>query len=143
MVDAHPVTGVGTGNFSVSTIDYLLRPGATKRDIYIVDEPKTAHNIYLEVVAELGVPGIALFGLIVAISLLSAIDAARLFASRGQHETELLARGVLIALIGMLVAAFFSSELFSKQLWLLLAVAIALRSLAEHGRHEGHRSSAA
>jgi len=34
----------------------------------------------------------------------------------------------------MLVAAFFSSELFSKQLWILLALAIAMRSYIEDGR---------
>ena len=46
-------------------------------------------------------------GLIVAISLLSTTDADRLFATRAERETELLARGVRIGLIGMLVAAFF------------------------------------
>jgi hypothetical protein len=40
----------------------------------------------------------------------------------------------LLALIAMLVAAFFSSELFSKQLWILLALAVAMRSFAEEGR---------
>jgi putative inorganic carbon (HCO3(-)) transporter len=143
MVEAHPVTGVGTGNFSVSTIDYLLRPGATDRDVYIVDDPKVAHNIYLDVLAELGLPGLALFGLIVATSLQATSSAARLFAGRAQPATELLARGLLIALIGMLVAAFFSSEFFSKQLWLLLAVAVALRSLADPRRHDRHRSRTA
>ena len=128
MVEAQPLTGVGAGNFSVSTVDYLLRPGATQRSVYIVDQPKVAHNIYLEILAEFGVPGLTLFGLIVATSLLSAFAAARAFQSQGDHERELLARGLLLALIAVLVAAFFSSEVFSKQLWLLLALAIALRS---------------
>jgi len=130
MVAAQPLTGVGAGNFSVATIDYLLRPGATQRAVYIVDEPKVAHNIYLEVLAELGIPGLALFAVIVAGGLLSARDAARFAAGRGLRETELLARGLLLALIAMLASAFFSSELFNKQLWLLLGLAIALRSIA-------------
>jgi O-antigen ligase len=134
MVEAHPVTGVGSGNFSVSTIDYLLRPGATQRAIYIVDQPKVAHNIYLEVLAELGVLGLTLFGLIVAASVRSVLAAARASGRRADRESELLSRGLLLALLAMLVAAFFSSELFSKQLWILLALAIAMRSFAEDGR---------
>jgi len=131
MVEAHPLTGVGVGNFSVSTIDYLLRPGATKRAVYIVDEPKVAHNIYLEVLAELGLPGLVLFLVIVLISGHSAIVAARSFRWSGDREGELLARGLAVALAGLLAAAFFSSELFSKQLWLLLAIAVTLGSLAK------------
>jgi O-antigen ligase len=131
IVDAHPVTGVGPGNFSVSTVDYLLQPGVTTRAIYIVDEPKVAHNIYLEVLAELGLPGLILFGVIAATGLKSALAAARASGRRGDRETELLARGLFLALLAMLVAAFFSSELFSKQLWVLLALSIALRWVAE------------
>jgi len=134
MVEAHPVTGVGPGNFSVSTIDYLLRPGSTQRAIYIVDQPKVAHNIYLEVLAELGILGLTLFGLIVAASVRSALVAARAAGRRADRESELLSRGLLLALLAMLVAAFFSSELFSKQLWILLALAIAMQSFAGEGR---------
>jgi putative inorganic carbon (HCO3(-)) transporter len=134
MVEAHPVTGVGPGNFSVSTIDYLLRPGVTQRAIYIVDQPKVAHNIYLEVLAELGVVGLTLFGVIVVAGVRSALAAARASGRRGDRESELLSRGLLLALLAMLVAAFFSSELFSKQLWILLALAIAMQSFAGEGR---------
>jgi putative inorganic carbon (HCO3(-)) transporter len=131
IVDAHPLTGVGPGNFSVSTVDYLLQPGVTTRAVYIVDQPKVAHNIYLEVLAELGLPGLILFGVIAVTGLRSALAAARASGRRGDRETELLARGLFLALLAMLVAAFFSSELFSKQLWVLLALTIALRSIAE------------
>jgi O-antigen ligase len=133
MAEAHPLTGVGADNFSISTIDYLLRPGLTQRAIYIVDEPKVAHNIYLEVLAEFGAPGLALFAAIVAGALLSCAAAARAAVRRGQRETELLARGLWLGLISMLSAAFFSSELFNKPLWLLLALAVAVRSFAEAG----------
>jgi O-antigen ligase len=141
MVQAHPLTGVGAGNFSISTIDYLLRPGVTQRAIYIVDQPKVAHNIYLEVLAEFGAPGLLLFGAIVAGGLLAAAAALRASARRGEREIELLARGLLVALLAMLAAAFFSSELFNKQLWLLLALAIALWSIAGQPRGRAARSA--
>jgi O-antigen ligase len=99
-----------------------------------VDEPKVAHNIYLEVLAELGIVGLTLFGLIVVASVRSARAAAQVSGRRADRESELLSRGLLLALLAMLVAAFFSSELFSKQLWILLALAIAMRSFADGGR---------
>jgi O-antigen ligase len=143
IVQAHPIAGVGTGNFSVRTVDYLLRPGVTQRAIYIVDEPKVAHNIYLEVLAELGSVGFVLFAVIIGASLSSGFAAARLCAQRGRRETEALTRGLLIAIVGLLVAAFFSSELYSKQLWLLLALAVALWSLARAPGVDRHRARAA
>ena len=134
MVQAHPINGVGAGNFSISTVDYLLRPGATQRAIYIVDEPKVAHNIYLEVLAELGAVGFVLFGVIVVTGVLSARAAIRAARRRGDQETELLSRGLLLALIAMLLSAFFSSELFNKPLWILLALAVTMRSFATGAR---------
>jgi hypothetical protein len=43
---------------------------------------------------------------------------------------ELVARGLFLALISLFVADFFSSALYSKQLWLLLAIAPALVAVA-------------
>ncbi len=58
MVEAHPVRGVGSGNFQLTSGHYLLeRPGAIKYD-YFIDKPKVAHNTYLHVLAELGIIGL-------------------------------------------------------------------------------------
>jgi hypothetical protein len=43
---------------------------------------------------------------------------------------EVLARGLAVALGGILVADFFISEQFSKALWLLLALAPAMLVVA-------------
>jgi hypothetical protein len=43
---------------------------------------------------------------------------------------ELLSRGLLVALAGVLAADFFISEEFSKQLWFLLGLGPALLGVA-------------
>ena len=43
---------------------------------------------------------------------------------------ELFARGVIVALVGILAADFFISEQFGKQLWLLLGLGPALYGVA-------------
>jgi putative inorganic carbon (hco3(-)) transporter len=130
MVEDHPVRGVGAGNFPARSVDYLLRPGSTESDAYIVDTPKEPHNIYLAVLAELGIVGFALFAAILLISLAAAMGAAQQFARRGKPVPDLLSRTLFIGLVGYLAALFFSSQLFEKQLWLLLATAPALLAIA-------------
>ena len=130
MVQAHPVRGVGGGNFPAVSVQYLLRPGVIARDDFIIVTPKVAHNIYLEVQAELGVIGFLLFFFMVGTALACAIRAARAFKRQGDMQAELLARGVVIALAGILASDFFVSEQYSKQLWVLLALGPAMLRLA-------------
>ncbi len=133
MVEDKPVHGVGAGNFPEVSVDYLLRPGATQRDAFIVDEKKVAHNIYLTVLSELGAVGFALFLAIIGICLRSAFRAAHAFARKGDQTMELIARALLISLLSLLAVGFFSSALYVKQFWILLAAAPALLALAERG----------
>lgn len=130
MFNDNPVTGAGAGNFPVSAIHYLLLPGTITRPEYIIDKPKATHNIYLQVLVEMGLVGIVLFLGIIVICLVVALRAAHLFQRQGDRDTELLARGLLIALAGLLVAEFFSSALYSKQLYILLAAAPPIFALA-------------
>lgn len=130
MVEAHPVHGIGAGNFAVSSVHYLLRPGTIPSDYLVVDIPQVAHNVYLQLLAETGVIGLALFLGTVGIGLAGAIGAARAFRARGDPSMELVARGVLTAQAGILAADFFISAQYNKQLWILLALGPALLALA-------------
>jgi len=131
IVKDKPLTGVGAGNFPVASVHYLLRPGASNRDEIIVDKQKVAHNIYLTVMTELGTIGFVLFALILGQCLIRSGEAAHRFRDQHDLTMELVARGLFLALISLFVADFFSSALYSKQLWLLLAIAPALVAIAE------------
>jgi O-antigen ligase len=130
MVEAEPAIGVGAGNFSVSSVHYLIEPGAIVRDEYIVDTPKVAHNMYLEILAELGVVGMALFLSILGYALYCALAAIRSFTRSGDKQMEYVSRALFVALIGLLVSDFFGSRQFSKQLWLLMSIAPALLAIS-------------
>lgn len=126
----HPIRGLGAGNFAVTSVHYLVRPGATTRADFVVTTPKVAHNIYLEELAELGVIGLALFVSIPLLSLRCAYMAARRFSGH-DDGLELAARAVIVAIVGVLAAGYFVSGQYSKQLWLLLALGPALLALSE------------
>lgn len=130
MLEDKPATGVGLGNFEISSVHYLLEPGVVRRDEFIVDQPKAAHNTYLHIFAELGIAGGALFLSIIGFVLLCILRAARAFARMDEKGLELLARALLVALVGILTADFFISEQFSKQLWFLLGLGPALLGVA-------------
>jgi O-antigen ligase len=138
MVSAHPVRGVGSGNFQLSSVHYLLtNPGAVRYD-YFVDHPKVAHNTYLHVLAELGAVGLALFLAIIGFAVASTFRAAQMFTKAGDRDMELLARGLLLAMIGLLSADFFISGQYSKQLWLLLGLGPAMLAIAKtRARRQG------
>ncbi len=133
MVEANAIKGVGGDNFRTSSIHYLLEPGTVPRSDFIVEHPHVAHNMYLEVLADLGIVGLTLFLAIIAFALKAALDAARTFQGSGDERMELLARALIVAVAALLAADFFLSEQYSKQLWLLLALAPAMRAVAQRG----------
>ena len=131
IVRAHPVGGVGAGNFEQAAPNYVLRPGVLHESgLIFSSDPKAAHNTYLQVMTEMGVPGLLLFLAVIVVCLGCALRAARLWAQRRDVTMEALARAVFLALIGMLVADFFISENYSKLLWMLLALCPAMLALA-------------
>lgn len=138
MVDAHPIGGVGVGNFPVASPNYVLQPGLLEQDELIFSvAPKVTHNTYLQVLAEMGFPGLVMFLGIIGASLLCALRAARLWARRGALGMEALARSVLLGLIGLLVADFFISEMYGKLLWTMLALGPAMFAVARReGAHQ-------
>jgi O-antigen ligase len=131
MVQAHPVSGIGVGQFQTSAVHYIIAPGAIKRSDLIVDKPKVAHNIYLHVLAEMGIVGLIGFVAILGFSLRCALRAGRIFERRKDFGMEVISRAAFVGLIGILTADFFASEQFSKQLWLLLGIGPALLAMAQ------------
>jgi O-antigen ligase len=136
MIDAHPVRGVGAGNFPVSSVHYLLSPGVIQRDEKIIATPDVTHNTFLQIQTELGIVGLMAFLGIVATSLMSMVRAARTFAGRNDWRLEILCRGTFVALVGLLAADFFISEMYSKLLWLLLALGPVLLGVAVRSQSE-------
>lgn len=130
MVEDKPATGVGVGNFADRSADYLLQPGALQRSDLIIDTPKVAHNIYLESLAELGIPGLVLLLGIIFLSVRETLRAARRFREDDHMRLEALSRALFAAQVGFLAAALFASIQFNKQLWVVLALGPALSWLA-------------
>jgi O-antigen ligase len=117
MILAHPITGVGLGNFKFSSTRY----GAS--------EGQLAHMTYLEVAAELGLPALAAF-LAVFWTTLRSLNRSRQMATRlGRPDLESVALAMHIGLVGWLVSAIFLSAQYEKLLWFTVALSICLERL--------------
>jgi O-antigen ligase len=130
MAADHPVLGVGSGNFTDVSPRYAERGFDIVNINYVVDTPKVAHNTFLNVLDELGIPGLGLFALIVGGAFVTAFAAIRAFVHTDDLSMEMTARAFVLASIGMLVASFFFSGAYQKQLWLFIGAAIALSTAA-------------
>lgn len=135
MAKDHPVIGVGAGNFTVVEPGYALADLDLPR-VDLVTKPEVTHNSYLQVLAELGAVGLALFAGVIGGSMLLLRGAISTYAWLGERELEMLARVVMVCLLSLLVAYFFLTAQYEKQLWLLLGVAAALASMARREARE-------
>jgi O-antigen ligase len=143
MVEAHPITGIGAGNFANTTVHYLLvQPGLVRRADFIIDTPKVAHNAYLQAWAETGVIGLGLFLAVIIGLLACSLKAIWAFERDGNLLMEVLARAQLIATIGLLSSLFFSSDEYNKQLWLLLAMGPAMLAMSGYRAKRANRGAA-
>lgn len=114
MIGRHPLTGVGLGNFtaqSISTID---------------GKQGMACNTFLEIAAELGVPGALVYGGIVFAALWSAGQLRR--AGKDGKNTVLLYTGQAMqaGLLGFAAAAVFVSAEYQKPFWIMIALTSAI-----------------
>ncbi len=109
----NPLTGVGLGNFKANLARYTDVP-----------VHKIAHNTYLQLAAELGLPALAAFLWLVYVTFASLGRSGRMGASVGRWDLAELSRAVQIGFTGYLVSATFLSAEFEKFFWLMIFLSI-------------------
>lgn len=128
---AHPVNGIGLGNFQVVSPNYAV---STDTDLpradVVVSQRAPVHNTYLELATELGTVGILLFLALLGVVLEATRRGVQRAVRRGQELLELLGRGLFVGAAGMLTAFIFLSAEFEKELWLTMGLLLAFASIA-------------
>jgi O-antigen ligase len=136
VVDAHPLVGVGLGQFPVVSPDYITQPGALTRADLLVGKQIVVHNAYLQLWVETGIVGLALFIAIAIAAIIAGSRAVRRFDAQGDVETAMLARALVLAIIGALTASFFLSNIDDVRHWALLALGPVLFGIAQRSERE-------
>jgi len=123
----HPLLGVGVGNYRFRYQEYASQIGLEARA-----EEREAHSLYIEILAETGLAGVATFGAYL-VSLFAALRgaAAKLARLEGQVENRhwLVSTGVGVG--AYLVSSIFLHGAYFRYLMLLIALAIAAVRLTD------------
>ena len=117
MIRTHPLFGVGLGNFK------LIMPSYLPKNEWVIS---IAHNTYIEIAAEMGIPALFVFISILMFSYLALGRVYKKTATNGPQLLNLASVAIQTGLAGYGVAAFFLSAEYQKFLWLMVFLSAAI-----------------
>jgi putative inorganic carbon (hco3(-)) transporter len=134
MIEDHPLLGVGYYNFPRYFAqhwpdDMLHGPALTRKGIATSELP---HNIFIQVGTDTGVTGLLLFAMLIYRTWKSARE-IRLLARQKQDTGKPfapLAKGLLGAMWGFIIAGQFVTVTYYPFFWINLAFMVALNNIA-------------
>jgi O-antigen ligase len=127
MVD-HPLFGVGLGQFQAFEFHY------NPMLVSFEANPHVAHNTYVQLGAEGGIPTLVLYLVILGATLSTCRSAQKM---KGVPEDiAALALALQIGLIGIMVAEFFLTAQYIKEIWVFISLAPNLYAISSHAAAE-------
>jgi O-antigen ligase len=119
MIADNPILGVGPLNFKALSTAYTG-----------LDRGNIAHNSFLEIAAEFGLPVFAVWMMLLFAIFRTLNRATRLGSSPEGRRLAGWAEGLRSGLLGFLVAGFFISAQYEKLFWLAVFLTITLGRFA-------------
>lgn len=122
-----PLRGVGLGNYPVVAKRYITAE-TEHTELVVSVAPRTTHNTYLEIAAELGTLGLITFGTFVGGCVLLGMLGVRAARRLRDDGVVSLGRGIVAATIGVLASCAFLSNQYGELIWALLATCVAFHA---------------
>jgi O-antigen ligase len=91
---------------------------------------RSAHSLYLEVLAEQGIFGFLMFAFVLYSAFASLSKARRIFNKVSMNSYADLALAFQIGFVGYLTSALFIHGAYPRNLWLLIGVGFAAQQAA-------------
>lgn len=118
----HPILGVGPGQYlPLYSMEYHQAVPVKYRDLR---RPRRAHNLYVELAAETGILGLAVFTAIIGVLLKNLLRARREWLDRSPEAADMVTAFAL-GIFAYLVTGMFLHLAYERYLWFLLALAAA------------------
>jgi O-antigen ligase len=124
MMEAHPVFGIGLGQFK--SVEFHYNPIL----ISVEPSPHIAHDTYIQLGAEGGIPTLALYLAILGLTLATCRTSQKLPGV--PEDIAALALSFQIGLIGIMVAQLFLSAQYIKEVWIFISLAPNLYAISLH-----------
>jgi hypothetical protein len=126
----HPIAGVGPGHFST----YYARKYGNEVGVKYLRSNRRAHNLYIEMIANLGLIGITSFMAIALFMIYRLWQARRRFLAT-RPDLAQLAVALILSICAYLGSAMFLHLSFQRYYWFTLALAgAALQIFAAESR---------
>lgn len=134
MIRNHPLTGIGLGNF-------------TAQSFTVSKDVEGAHgmacNTFLEITAELGIPGLLAYCGILGGALFSAGKLCDEGRRRGKVLLQYSGQAMQAGLFGFAAAAFFVSAEYQKPFWIMVALTATIPTVIRSQTPHMQRSTVA
>jgi O-antigen ligase len=125
----HPIFGVGADNFRAA--EGQLSPFAGRQQYGVGVRWNAPHDTFLQVAAELGIPGLVFF-VVMMVSAFRDLHPRR-SPARDRFERPpvppALKQALRAALVGFVVGSLFLSLAYAELLYMLIGLAIAVHKL--------------
>jgi putative inorganic carbon (HCO3(-)) transporter len=128
MFDDHPLTGVGAENFPDTYVPYALR-------LNVPSAASHAHDLYLQIASETGLPGLVTFGAAMFLALRAPWRRRSAALTAGDRVVDGLATSCLLALAAYLIGCIFLPSAYPRYLWVLVGLSMAA-ALVDRGEDE-------
>lgn len=130
MISDNPLVGSGPGTFPIR----YAQSGYAKAfsaDLVTPELFRRAHNTYLEIFSEMGIPAGIFFILVIILGLHNFSVARKNFIKREQSLNADIAMHLGLCLISLAIFMLFLSSPNHKYLWMLLAISSIIRLKSE------------
>jgi O-antigen ligase len=125
-----PLTGVGARQFAMA--EGTLSPLAVRQSLGIGVRWAAAHNSFVQIGAELGIPALLVFVamIVAAFRALGKISRHRPHDDPGRRREAALAQALRASIVGYCVSGFFLSQGYGAYLYAMLAMIAALSAVS-------------
>jgi putative inorganic carbon (hco3(-)) transporter len=125
MIANNPLTGIGLGNFTAESVSEVAK-----------NFKGMACNTFLEVAAELGIPGFLAYCAVVLGALFSAGKLRSKGMRTGDIRLQYIGQAMQGGLLGFAAAAMFLSAEYQKPFWIMVALTATVPTLLRDIRDE-------
>ncbi|MFN8530230.1 MAG: O-antigen ligase family protein [Anaerolineae bacterium] len=122
----HPLFGIGIANYESNYLDYSVQFGIDRRL-----ENREAHSLYLEALAETGIIGVFVLGIVFVVAFTGLQSAKAKLRSIHREDLVPYVVGAQLGLLSYLTTSLFLHNAYSRYLWQIIAVCAGAIVLAD------------
>ncbi|MHC6225755.1 O-antigen ligase family protein [Pseudomonas sp. X10] len=138
MISDSPVLGTGPGTFPLHYADTGFSKAFAPVNSQPTDLYRRAHNTYLEIFSEVGLPAGLLFVGMIALALRNFWQARAAWRAAGEQDKADMMTHLTISMLAIALFLMFLSSPSLKYLWLMMALSsVAWREAAEARTQKG------